>query len=174
MLLEAPELCTRTKIHPRKNSTELTPPTNFRQPLCFLKLPLAQRELLFQRPWWKSHLWFLIPLGLSASAWGARCVSIGDLLILGFIRARRRHFQQNLIVFKFCSCTMTTLLPPKLVENKFSRTSRLSRLVLHKKLSRVDFSKLQTIGWIASNSNFTVACAYLCPVHLWCKIASGA
>ena len=38
---------------------------------------------------------------------------------------------------------MTTLMPPKLVENKFSRTSRLSRLVLHKKFCRVGGSKVK-------------------------------
>ena len=44
--------------------------------------------------------------------------------------------------------SMTTLISTKLVENKCSRTSRLSRLVVHKKLCRVDFSKTNsTVGY---------------------------
>ena len=67
--------------------------------------------------------------------------------------------------------SMTTLYAPKLVENKFSKTSRLSRLVLHKKLCRADFSKVNSTARYQSYSNFTVENVHLCPAHLCCKIA---
>ena len=56
---------------------------------------------------------------------------------------------------------MTTLDSPKLVENKFSRTSRLSRLVLRKKLSRVGSSKVKSIRRVASNSILRLQ-TYIC------------
>ena len=70
--------------------------------------------------------------------------------------------------------SMTTLLPPKLVENTFSRTSRLYRLVLHKQLCEPDGRKLKSIVSYQSYSIFTVANVYLCSANLWCKIALGA
>ena len=88
---------------------------------------------------------------------GARCVNIGDLLMMRSIGAKRGNFSATFCNFQMATCTMTTLVPPKLVENKFSRTSRLSKLVLHKKLCRADFSKVKSIRRVASNSNLRPA-----------------
>ena len=52
---------------------------------------------------------------------------------------------------------MTTLIGPKLIENKFSGAARGYSQVLLKKLYRAAASKRKTIGWIASNLNLLSA-----------------
>ena len=82
--------------------------------------------------------------------------------------------QAFLSIVKKNGASKKTLLTSKLIENKFSVTSRLSRLVLHKKLCRVGASKVQTIGWIASYEGFSIPNLYLCPAQLWLTTPSGA
>ena len=54
-----------------------------------------------------------------------------DFAILGVISSQKRYFSANFIVF---GSMMGTLVPPKPIENKFSRESGENKSIRHKKL----------------------------------------
>ena len=124
----------------------LHPPICVQSTFC-AKLPLAHKELLYEVP----------SLRVTSVCLGGEMRQHRRFCDLGFIGAKRDNFSAKFCHFQIFHLNHDDLDATKTCRKQFSKTSRLSRIVLHKKRCIAVGRKLQTIGWIASNSNFKPA-----------------
>ena len=161
--------CTEQKPQNAKRSVGSRAISIFRcqPPICVQStfessLPLAPTILLFEVPSLRVMCQFVIPILHQQT----------DFAFLEVILSQEtslfNEFStfQNFALKPETASSMKTLASPKLVENKFSGTSRGSSLVRLEKLYRAAASNRKIIGWVASNLNFSMSKLHLCPAHL--------